>query len=199
MKTYKEFILKATSIEEKWIPPAAKKLRGGTKSPLQVARERGTDTNLVASSVKRFAEPINNPYNQNYDYNKSADGKVTVRSKRYPIEVSYTPGNQPNTFIQNSRITGNVPNNQRTTTAREMQTIKKEMSAKSRPGTTFVSQPTSSTRARLNTKSQGMGEPNKTQGVQAGVSRNRSPKQKEKGAKPLDPIEYKGIYLDPNH
>jgi hypothetical protein len=35
--------------------------------------------------------------------------------------------------------------------------------------------------------------------VQAGITRHRSPKQKAKGAKPLDPVKHTGTYIDPNH
>lgn len=191
MKTYKEFV------SEAWIPPASKRLRGGTESPLSIARKKGTDVNKVRDSVKRFAEPINNPNNPNYDYS-STDKGVVVKSKTHPIEVSYTKGDSPNTFIQNTKTTGEISGKDRVSAAREMQNIKKDISTSARPGTTFLSQPVGQKRASLNTRTQGMG-PTNQQGVQAGIARNRSPKQKEKGIKPLDPINYKGIYIDSNH
>ena len=197
MKTYKQFITEALeNINEKWIPPASKSLRGGTESPLSIARKKRTNTDVVRSSVKRFAEPLNDPNISDYDYKKTPSGNVVVKSKTHPIEVSFTPGDSPNTFIQNTRTTGDVKN--RALAAREMQRIKTSVSSASRPGTTFISQPVGQKRASLNKRSQGMGDTN-TQGVQAGISRNRSPRQKEKGARPLDPINYKGIYVDPNH
>ncbi len=191
MKTYKQFI------SEAWIPPASKKLRGGTESPLSVARKKGTNVDTVRSSVKRFAEPINNPNNPDYDYSKSSSGNITVKSKTHPIEVSYTQGDSPNTFIQNTRTTGEVKGS-RALAAREMQNIKKAVSKSARPGTTILSQPVGDKRASLNTRTQGMGSTNE-KGVQGGIARHRSPRQLAKGAKPLDPIKYKGTYIDPTH
>jgi hypothetical protein len=196
MKTYSEFISECLHLREEWVPPTAKRLRGGSESPLSASRKKGTDTNVVRNSVKRYAEPINNPNNPDYEYSKDTEGKVTVKSKKHPIEVSYTPADKPNTFIQNTRTTGEVKD--RIGSGKTMQQIKKDISSSAKPGTTIVSQPVGQRRASLNTRAQGMGSTNE-KGVQAGIVRHRSPKQKAKGSRPLDPVNYKGTFIDPNH
>lgn len=196
MKTYSEFISECLHLREEWVPPTAKRLRGGSESPLSASRKKGTDTNVVRNSVKRYAEPINNPNNPDYEYSKDTEGKVTVKSKKHPIEVSYTPADKPNTFIQNTRTTGEVKD--RIGSGKTMQQIKKDISSSAKPGTTIVSQPVGQRRASLNTRTQGMGSTNE-KGVQAGIVRHRSPKQKAKGSRPLDPVNYKGTFIDPNH
>jgi hypothetical protein len=180
-------------VKEAWIPPASKRLRGGKESPISISRKRGTDVDVVRNSVKRYAEPINNPSREKYDYSKDNDGKVTVKSKKHPIEVTYTPADRPNTFIQSTRTTG--PTKDKVGSGREMQNIKKDISSTARPGTTLVSQPVGQRRASLNSRTQGMG-PTDNKGVQAGVVRHRSPRQKSKGSKPMDPTNYKGKILD---
>jgi hypothetical protein len=191
MKTFKQFMADA------WIPPAAKRLRGGKESPLSAAKNAGTDTSKVSQSVHRFASPINNPRDPDIDYKHDERSNThTFTHKKHPIKVQYTPGDKPNTFIQNSTKTGDTKNP--VSTAKAMQSIKKSVSTAARPGTTLVSQPVGSRRASLNSRTQGMSEPNE-KGVQAGIVRNRSPKQKAKGSKPLDPVQHKGIFIDPNH
>lgn len=180
-------------VDEGWIPPASKKLRGGTKSPLSVAREKGTDVEKVRRSVHRFAEPINDPKHSDYDYNKNDKGQVTLKSKKHPIQVSYTPGDEPNSFVQNSKTTGEVSD--RISAGRSMQRMKELIASSARPGTKILSQPVGERRAKLNTRSQGMG-PTNEKGVQGGVVRHRSPKQKQKGSKPMDPVQQKGIFID---
>lgn len=190
------YIRRPKSVDEEWIPPASKRLRGGRESPLSIARKRGTDLNKVRSSVHRFAEPINKPQGSEYDFEKDKTGKIIVRSKKHPIEVSFTPGDKPNSYIQNARMTGNVED--RISAGREMQRIKKDVTSAARPGTEIYSQPINPRRSTLNTRTQGM-SPTDERGVQGGIVRHRSPKQKAKGAKPLDPLQYKGIFIDPNH
>lgn len=180
---------------EEWIPPASKRLRGGKESPLSAARKKGTNVDVVRSSVKRYAEPINNPENPNYEYSKDKEGTITVKSKRHPIKVSYTPTGGPNTFVQNSTTTGEVKD--RVGSGKEMQNIKRDVSASARPGTVIASQPIGSRRASLNTRAQGMGSTNDG-GVQAGIVRHRSPRQRAKGSRPMDPTHYKGNFIDPN-
>ena len=180
---------------EEWIPPASKKLRGGKESPLSAARKKGTNVDVVRSSVKRYAEPINDPGNSNYEYSKDKEGKITIKSKRHPIKVSYTPADKPNTFIQNTTTTREVKD--KVGSGREMQNIKKDVSTSARPGTTIVSQPVGQRRASLNTRARGMGSTNDS-GAQAGIVRHRSPRQKAKGSRPMDPTHYKGNLIDPN-
>lgn len=180
MKTFKQFISDA------WIPPASKKLRGGRESPLSVARKKGTNIDLVRSSVHRYSQNINDPKHPDIKYsvdNKSGD-HVFTHSKQ-PIEVRYSQGNKPDTFVQNTRATGNTTN--RVSAARAMQSIKSQVSKNLKPGTILQSQPVGDKRARLNTKSQGMGNVDKS-GTQSGVARHRSPRQLAKNKKPLDPI-----------
>lgn len=197
MKTFNQFINECTQINEKWIPPAAKRLRGGTESPSSVARKKGTDVNKVFASVRRFAEPINDPRHPDIEYKKNEKtGEHTFTHKKHPIQVKYSPGDKPNTFIQNSTKTGEAKD--RVGAGRAMQDIKRRVSASGRPGTKIYSQPVGDRRALLNTRSQGMGSTNE-KGVQGGIVRNRSPRQKAKGAKPLDPIQHKGTFIDPNH
>jgi hypothetical protein len=196
MKTYSQFISECLHLTEEWIPPAAKRLRGGSESPLSVSRKKGTNTELVRSSVKKYAEPINNPDKPDYEYSKDKEGKITVRSKKHPIEVSYTPADKPNTFIQNTRTTGEVKD--KISSGRTMQQIKRDVASSAKPGTTIVSQPVGQRRASLNTRTQGMSFTNE-KGVQAGIARHRSPRQKAKGSRPLDSINYKGTFIDPNH
>jgi hypothetical protein len=184
-------------LDDAWIPITSKKLRGGKKSPLTVARERGTDVDKVRSSVKRFAEPINNPNHPDIDYKKDDKTRThTFTHRRHPIQVTYTPGDKPNTFIQNTTKTGETTD--RVGAGRAMQDIKKKVSTSARPGTEILSQPVGPRRASLNTNTQGMGPPNE-KGIQGGIVRNRSPKQKARGAKPLDPVKHTGTYIDPNH
>lgn len=201
MKTYSQFLEEAKQyaqlLDDAWVPPASKKLRGGTESPLSAARKKGTDVNKVRASVGKFAEPINDPKHPDIDYKKDEkSGTHTFTHKRHPIKVTYTPGDRPNTFIQNTTKTGEVTS--KAGAGKAMQDIKKKVSSSARPGTTLVSQPVGSRRASLNTRTQGMGSTNE-KGVQAGIARNRSPKQKAKGAKPLDPVKHTGTYIDPNH
>jgi hypothetical protein len=184
-------------LDDAWIPPASKRLRGGTESPLSAARKKGTDVNKVRASVNRFAEPINNPRHPDIDYKKDdKTGTHTFTHKKHPIQVKYSAGDKPGTFIQNTTKTGETTD--KVGAARAMQDIKKRVSSSARPGTTLVSQPVGNRRASLNTRTQGMGSPNE-KGVQAGIARNRSPRQKAKGAKPLDPVKHTGTYIDPNH
>jgi hypothetical protein len=184
-------------LDDAWIPPASKRLRGGTESPLSAARKKGTDVNKVRASVNRFAEPINNPRHPDIDYKKDdKTGTHTFTHKKHPIQVKYSAGDKPGTFIQNTTKTGETTD--KVGAARAMQDIKKRVSSSARPGTTLVSQPVGNRRASLNTRTQGMSAPNE-KGVQAGIVRHRSPKQKAKGAKPLDPVKHTGTYIDPNH
>jgi hypothetical protein len=184
-------------LDDAWIPPASKRLRGGTESPLSAARKKGTDVNKVRASVNRFAEPINNPRHPDIDYKKNEKtGEHTFTHKKHPIQVKYSAGDKPGTFIQNTTKTGETTD--KVGAARAMQDIKKRVSSSARPGTTLVSQPVGNRRASLNTRTQGMSAPNE-KGVQAGIARHRSPKQKAKGAKPLDPVKHTGTYIDPNH
>jgi len=184
-------------LDDAWIPPASKRLRGGTESPLSAARKKGTDVNKVRASVKTFAEPINNPGHPDIDYKKNEKtGEHTFTHKKHPIQVKYSAGDKPGTFIQNTTKTGETTD--KVGAARAMQDIKKRVSSSARPGTTLVSQPVGNRRASLNTRTQGMSAPNE-KGVQAGIARHRSPKQKAKGAKPLDPVKHTGTYIDPNH
>lgn len=201
MKTFARFLEEAKNytqlLDDAWIPPASKKLRGGTESPLSAARKKGTDVDKVRASVGRFAEPINNPKHPDIDYKKDdKTGEHTFTHKKHPIQVKYSVGDKPGTYIQNTTKTGEATD--RVGAARAMQDIKKRVSSSARPGTTLVSQPVGNRRASLNTRTQGMSEPNK-KGVQGGIVRNRSPKQKARGAKPLDPVEHTGTYIDPNH
>jgi hypothetical protein len=201
MKTFAQFLEEAKQhtqlLDDAWIPPASKKLRAGTESPLSLARKKGTDVNKVRASVGKFAEPINNPRHPDIDYKKDEkSGTHTFTHKKHPIQVTYTPGDKPNTFIQNTTKTGETTD--RIGAGKAMQDIKKKVSSSARPGTTLVSQPVGDRRASLNTRSQGMSEPNE-KGVQAGITRNRSPKQKARGAKPLDPVKHTGTFIDPNH
>jgi len=184
-------------LDDAWIPPASKRLRGGTESPLSAARKKGTDVNKVRASVKTFAEPINNPRHPDIDYKKDdKTGTHTFTHKKHPIQVKYSAGDKPGTFIQNTTKTGETTD--KVGAARAMQDIKKRVSSSARPGTTLVSQPVGNRRASLNTRTQGMSAPNE-KGVQAGIARHRSPKQKAKGAKPLDPVKHTGTYIDSNH
>ena len=184
-------------LDDAWIPPASKRLRGGTESPLSAARKKGTDVNKVRASVKTFAEPINNPGHPDIDYKKNEKtGEHTFTHRKHPIQVKYSAGDKPGTFIQNTTKTGETTD--KVGAARAMQDIKKRVSSSARPGTTLVSQPVGNRRASLNTRTQGMSAPNE-KGVQAGITRHRSPKQKAKGAKPLDPVKHTGTYIDPNH
>ena len=184
-------------LDDAWIPPASKRLRGGTESPLSAARKKGTDVNKVRASVKTFAEPINNPEHPDIDYKKNEKtGEHTFTHRKHPIQVKYSAGDKPGTFIQNTTKTGETTD--KVGAARAMQDIKKRVSSSARPGTTLVSQPVGNRRASLNTRTQGMSAPNE-KGVQAGIVRHRSPKQKAKGAKPLDPVKHTGTYIDPNH
>jgi GNAT superfamily N-acetyltransferase len=184
-------------LDDAWIPPASKRLRGGTESPLSAARKKGTDVNKVRASVKTFAEPINNPGHPDIDYKKNEKtGEHTFTHRKHPIQVKYSAGDKPGTFIQNTTKTGETTD--KVGAARAMQDIKKRVSSSARPGTTLVSQPVGNRRASLNTRTQGMSAPNE-KGVQAGIARHRSPKQKAKGAKPLDPVKHTGTYIDPNH
>lgn len=181
MKTFKQFISDA------WVPPASKKLRGGKESPLSAARKKGTNVDLVKSSVHRYSQNINDPRHPDFKHsvdNKSGD-HVFTHSKQ-PIEVRYSQGNEPNTFVQNTRTIGDVEN--RVSAARAMQSIKTEVSKKLRPGTIVQSQPVGTKRERLNMKSQGMGAADSETGTQAGVARHRSPRQLAKNKKPLDPL-----------
>lgn len=181
MKTYKQFLIDA------WIPPTKKSLRGGTESPLSLARKRGTDTDKVRASVHRYAEPINDPRNPNYTYSRDSNGVVTVASKSHPIKVTFTPGNSPNTFIQNTTTTGPVSN--RVGAGREMQRMKRDVSAAAKPEIIIQSQPVGTTRASLNTKTQGMGPVDPQSGYQGGSVRHLSPRQKQNKVPPLKPKE----------
>ncbi len=184
-------------LDDAWIPPASKRLRGGTESPLSAARKKGTDVDKVRKSVNRFADPINNPRHPDIDYKKDEKtGAHTFTHKKHPIQVTYTPGDKPNTFIQNTTKTGETTD--RVGSGKAMQDIKKKVSSSAIPGTEILSQPVGPRRASLNTRTQGMGPPNK-KGIQGGIVRNRSPKQKASGAKPLDPVKHTGTYIDPNH
>jgi GNAT superfamily N-acetyltransferase len=184
-------------LDDAWIPPASKRLRGGTESPLSAARKKGTDVNKVRASVNRFAEPINNPRHPDIDYKKDdKTGTHTFTHKKHPIQVKYSAGDKPGTFIQNTTKTGETTD--KVGAARAMQDIKKKVSTSARPGTEILSQPVGPRRASLNTNTQGMGPPNE-KGIQGGIVRNRSPKQKARGAKPLDPVKHTGTYIDPNH
>jgi len=183
-------------LDDAWIPPASKSLSRGD-SPLSRARQAGTDVDKVRASVKRFAEPINNPNHPDIDYKKDdKTGTHTFTHRRHPIKVTYTPGDKPNTFIQNTSKTGETTD--KIGAGKAMQDIKKKVSSSARPGTTVLSQPVGPRRASLNTRTQGMGEPNE-KGIQGGIVRHRSPKQKARGAKPLDPVKHTGIFIDPNH
>lgn len=201
MKTFAQFLEEASQrtqlLDDGWIPITSKKLRRGTLSPLGAARQRGTDVNKVTASVRRFAEPINDPRHPDIDYKKDdKTGTHTFTHRRHPIQVKYSVGDKPGTYIQNTTKTGETTD--KVGAARAMQDIKKRVSSSARPGTTLVSQPVGNRRASLNTRTQGMGSPNE-KGVQAGIARNRSPRQKAKGAKPLDPVKHTGTYIDPNH
>lgn len=201
MKTFTQFIAEAKEsiklLDDAWIPITSNKLRGGIESPLSAARKKGTDVNKVRASVGRFAEPINNPRHPDIDYKKDdKTGTHTFTHRRHPIQVTYTPGDKPNTFIQNTTKTGETTN--RVAAGKSMQDIKQHVSSALRPGTEIQSQPVGPRRASLNTNTQGMGPPNE-KGVQAGIARNRSPKQKASGAKPLDPVKHTGTFIDPNH
>lgn len=202
MKTFAQFLEEAIQrtqlLDDGWIPITSKKLRGKTLSPLGAARQRGTDVNKVTASVRRFAEPINDPRHPDIDYKKDEkSGTHTFTHRRHPIQVTYTPGDKPNTFIQNTTRTGETTN--RVAAGRAMQDIKQHVSSALRPGTTIQSQPVGRRRASLNTRFQGMSDPDPEHGVQAGIARNRSPKQKARGAKPLDPVKHTGTFIDPNH
>jgi predicted GNAT family acetyltransferase len=180
------------NVKEAWIPPSKKALRGGTESPLSVARKKGTtDVNTVSSSVKKYADPINNP-GSDYEFAKDENGRVTVKSKNHPISVSYSPGDKPDTFVQKSEKTGKT--NNPVGTGKEMQRIKHAVASTARPGTTIVSSPVGRRRGSLNTRT-GMGQTNE-KGIQAGVVRNRSPRQLQKGAKPMDPVTYRDNVID---
>jgi hypothetical protein len=179
MKTYSQFLADA------WISPSQKKLRGGTKSPLQVAREKGTDITKVSSSVRRFAEPINDPRHPDIEYSRS-DDTHTFKHRKQPIQVSYSPSEKtPNAFVQNTVTTGTPKN--RIGAARAMQDMKTAVSFAAKPGTVLQSQPVGTRRASLNSRTQGMSKPDDS-GTQSGIVRHRSPKQKQKNTKPLDPI-----------
>lgn len=179
MKTYSQFLADA------WIPPSQKKLRGGTKSPLQVAREKGTDTTKVSGSVRRFAEPINDPRHPDIEYSRSGDTH-TFKHRTQPIQVSYSPSEKtPNAFVQNTDST-KTPKN-RIAAGKAMQFIKTAVSSTARPGTVIQSQPVGTRRASLNTRTQGMSKPDDS-GTQSGIVRHRSPRQLQKNAKPLDSI-----------
>ena len=181
MKTYKQFLIDA------WIPPTKKSLRGGTESPLSLARKQGTDIDKVSKSVHRYAEPINDPRNPKYTYSKDSNGVVRVASKSHPIEVTFTPGDSPNTFIQNTTTTGPVSN--RVGAGREMQRMKRDVSAAAKPETIIQSQPVGKRRASLNTNTQGMGPVDPESGYQGGIVRHLSPKQIQKKVPPLKPKE----------
>ena len=77
MKTFTQFLEEAKQhtqlLDDAWVPPASKKLRGGTESPLSAARKKGTDVNKVRASVGRFAEPINNPRHPDIDFTNQED------------------------------------------------------------------------------------------------------------------------------
>jgi len=200
MKTYSQFLEEAKQhtqlLDDAWIPITSRQLRGGTESALSLARKKGTDVNKVRASVGRFAEPINDPKHPDIDYKKDEkSGTHTFTHRRHPIKVTYTPGDKPNTFIQNTTKTGETTN--RVATGRAMQDIKQHVSSALRPGTEIQSQPVGDRRSKLNMRT-GMGKRNE-KGVQAGIARNRSPKQKARGAKPLDPVKHTGTYIDPNH
>lgn len=197
MKTFNEFLEKATSVQEAWIPPTVKRLRGGTMSPLSAARKRGTNTDLVRNSVHRFASPINDPRNPDIDYsydNKSSQHSFT--HKNHPIKITYTPGEEPNSFIQNMTTTGEVKN--KVAAGSAWQKMRKVISHKMRPGTKVSAAPVGDRRGSLASRVQGMSEPNE-QGVQSGIVRNRSPRQLARGARPMDPVRHVGGLIDPNH
>lgn len=197
MKTYAQFVAEA------WIPPfRPKSIRGGTKSPAQVARDRakeqGRDTSKVqdqlAASVRRHGSAINDPRHPDIEY--SHDSKTdthTFKHRKHPIRVEYSPADTENTYVQHSKVSGSATD--KVATGRAMQDIKKHASSAARPGTTLVSQPISRRRGTLNTRAQGMSDVN-DKGTQAGVVRNRSPKQKANKAKPLDPINYTDSIID---
>jgi hypothetical protein len=200
MKTYSQFLSDA------WIPPfKPKSIRGGTKSPAQVAQQKasqqGRDSqevrNKLTASVQKHGSSINDPRHSEIDYKHDEKTDThTFTHKTHPVQVKYTPGDKPGSYIQNSTVTGKAEN--RVAAGRAMQNTKKQVSQAAKPGTTILSQPTTPRRATLNSRTQGMSDPNE-KGVQAGIVRNRSPKQKAGGAKPLDPTQQKGIYIDPNH
>lgn len=197
MKTYSQFVAEA------WIPPfKPKSIRGGTKSPAQVAlnraKEQGRDSaevqNKLSNSVRKHGSAINNPQHSDIDYKHDSDTDThTFTHKKHPIRVEYSPGNTPNTYVQHSKVSGSATD--RVATGKAMQDIKKHVASAARPGTTLASQPISRRRGTLNTRSQGMSDVN-DQGTQAGIARNRSPKQKANKAKPLDPINYTDSIID---
>lgn len=197
MRTYKEFI---ELVNEAWHPPM-KPLASG-KTPMQKAREKSKTNNKldkdklekVRTSAKRYGSDINNPEHDDHEFSSNESG-YRLKSKKHPIEVSYTKGDKEGSYIQNTRTTGEVKD--RVGAAREMQRMKNEIAKKAKPGTVIHSQPIGNKRAALNSRL-GMSDVN-DKGVQTGVVAHRSPRQLAKKKPPMNPGEHKGTFIDPNH
>ena len=194
MRTYKEFI---ELVNEAWHPPF-KKLPSG-KTPMQKATDKSKtnskiDLEKVRTSARRYGDDINNPNHDDYEFS-SDKGTYRLRSKKHPIEVSYTKGDKEGSYIQNTIKTGEVKD--RVGAGREMQRMKAAIASKAKPGVTIHSQPVGDKRAALNSRL-GMSSPN-DKGVQTGIVAHRSPRQLAKKKPPMNPGKHSGIFIDPNH
>lgn len=168
---------------------------------MEKAREKSKTNNRldkdkldrVRTSATRFGSDINNPNHPDYEFSSNDSGHV-IKSKKHPIEVSYTKDGD-GSYIQNTRTTGSSKD--RVGAAREMQRMKGIVAGGAKPGTRILSQPVGHKRAALNSRL-GMGDTNE-QGVQGGVVAHRSPKQLAKKMPPMNPHKHEGTFIDPNH
>lgn len=203
MKTFSQFV------QEAWNPPF-KPLPGSSKTPMQKAREKSkTNPNVnldaVRTSPKRFAEPFNTSSTDDYDVSQDKDKKgnpvYTFKSKRGPVQVSFTQIGDKH-HIQNTTVTdpnrANLPQDQKNKLARIMTSLKKSAISSARPGETISSQPISDRRATLNTRTQGLSARDE-RGNQHGITRNLSPRQKAKRTPPTRPTTYNNSIIDPNY